>query len=355
MPLHRKDLSYFLVKFGYYAFVLLAAAAVLYCVYLLFVPLAVSVLLTFLLDPIVKYFETRGCRRLTTILAMCFVVTVCAAAAAYFIVPRLVMEAQNLAADIPTYEAMMGESLVNLRNALSRRFPSLEIPDFHASVRKRLGEMGRIDIDMILSHILNIFSMLSVVIIVPVMTFFFLMDGHQIQKTALRMIPNRYFEMFILLFHRITTSMKFFIRGQLIDAFAVGVMTAVGLSIIGVPYAFVIGIIAGVGNLIPYLGPVIGFIPAAFVVITDPQGFTVWSFLRLVIVFGVVQFIEGTFIYPIAVGKSVNLHPMIVIVGITVGGQLGGVVGMLIAVPIISIAKVSLEVLYSNLKRYQII
>ncbi|MFW6254649.1 MAG: AI-2E family transporter [Chitinivibrionales bacterium] len=349
MPQPHKDLSFYLVKFGYYGLVVSVALAVLYCIFLLFVPLVASVLLTFLLDPIVKFFETKGFRRLAIIISMCIVTSLAGVATIYFVVPRLVVEAQNLAADIPQYEKMFRGSLENLRAAIENHFPGLAVPDFHAMLMQKMGSFGHLDVDMVISQLSNIFSMLSVVVIVPIVTFFFLTDGHLIHKTALRAIPNRYFEMFVLLFHRITDSLKFFIRGQLIDALAVG------LKIIGVPYAFVIGIVAGIGNLIPYLGPVIGFMPAAFVVLTSPDGFTAWSFVSLIMVFGVVQFLEGTFIYPLAVGKSVDLHPLVVIIGISVGGQLGGVIGMLIAVPIISVAKVSLEVLYSNLKSYSII
>jgi predicted PurR-regulated permease PerM len=141
----------------------------------------------------------------------------------------------------------------------------------------------------------------------------------------------------------------------MIDALAVGVMTSIGLAIIGMPFFIVIGAIAGIGNLIPYFGPVIGFIPAFLSLLLSPEGLTGASITKVIIVFVVVQFIEGTFIYPIAVGKSVNMHPLTVIIGITVGGQVGGILGMLLVIPIIAIAKVTVEVLHFYLKRYYIL
>ena len=132
-------------------------------------------------------------------------------------------------------------------------------------------------------------------------------------------------------------------------------MTSIGLAIVGLPYFLVIGIIAGLGNLIPYLGPVIGFIPAFIVLLVSPAGFTTIGLIKILVVFVMVQFLEGTFIYPIAVGKSVDLHPLVVIMGITVGGILGGVVGMLVVIPIICVVKVTVEVMYSYLKQYSII
>jgi predicted PurR-regulated permease PerM len=169
------------------------------------------------------------------------------------------------------------------------------------------------------------------------------------------MVPNRYFEMFILLFHKISKTVEHFIRGQLIDASAVGIMTMVGLAILGIPNFLLIGIIAGLGNIIPYLGPVIGFLPAFFLMMVSPEGLTVLGLAKIGGLFVVVQFIESNFIYPVAVGKSVDLHPLLVILGITVGGSLGGVIGMLIAVPLISILKVTIEVLFTYLRQYSIL
>ena len=124
---------------------------------------------------------------------------------------------------------------------------------------------------------------------------------------------------------------------------------------IGMPYFIVIGLIAGLGNLIPYLGPIIGFMPAFLVLMVSPAGFSTIGLVKIIVVFVMVQFLEGTFVYPIAVGKSVNLHPLMVIIGITIGGMLGGVIGMVIVIPIICVMKVTIEVMYSYLKQYSII
>ncbi|MBD3393145.1 MAG: AI-2E family transporter [Chitinivibrionales bacterium] len=347
--------SHTVVRFGYWALAIGVTLCVLYCMYLLFVPLLASVLLTFVLDPVVDYFERRGLKRFWVIVGMYVFVVLAAAATVYFVLPRLVIEARTFAGDIPHYRAMIVRMLQTAQATIQDKFPQLPVPDLYQVLRARMPGAGTVDVDAFVAYTSSFFSILSVVVIVPIVTFFLLADGHLIRKALLRMVPNRYFEMFFLLFHKITSALKFFIRGQCIDALAVGVMTAVGLAAIQLPYAIVIGIIAGLGNLIPYLGPIIGFLPAFFVVLVSPEGLTMWMLAKVIGVFALVQFIEGTFIYPIAVGKSVDLHPLVVIIGITVGGQLGGILGMLIAIPVISVAKVSLEVLHSNLKSYSII
>ena len=169
------------------------------------------------------------------------------------------------------------------------------------------------------------------------------------------MIPNRYFEMFALLFHKVMNAIALYIRGQLIDAAAVGVMTGIGLTIAGFPFALLVGLIAGIGNIIPYLGPIIGFIPAAIIMVVTPEWFNMDGLMTVLGVFLVVQILEGTVGYPIAVGNTVEMHPLLIILGITIGGQIAGIMGMIIVIPLIAIIKVTIEVYFKYLRAYDII
>lgn len=350
-----KNPSHMVVKFGYYSLVVMVALSLLFFFNLLFAPLLASVLLTLLFDPLVNYIETKGFKRINVILGIYLFIIVTAVVAVAFLVPKLINEAQTFAEDLPQYKTTIKAGIVSLQNTLEKKFPDANLPDILALIRERMPGSKGVDVDAMIGHLSSFFAILSLVVIVPIVTFFLLADGHLIQKFLLKMIPNSYFEMSALLFHRVTSSLKLFIRGQLIDAFAVGVLTSIGLAIIGMPYFLVIGLVAGVGNLIPYLGPIIGFMPAMFIMMVTPGWLSIYKILLVIGVFAMVQFIEGTFVYPIAVGKSVNLHPLVVIIGVTVGGQLGGILGMIIAIPMISIVKVSFEVLHSYLKSYSII
>lgn len=355
MASNPKISSHLVVKFGYFGLVILVIISLLYFFKLLFAPLIASILLTLLLDPVVNRLETAGFKRINVILGIYVFIVLFALGTVAFIVPKLINEAQTFTNNLPHYKMTVKKSIIDIQEALEKKLPEIEIPDFVTAVKERIPGKKGLDVDALIEHLSSFFAILSLVVIVPIVTFFLLADGHLILKAFLSIIPNAYFEMSALLIHRVTTSLKLFIRGQMIVAAAVGVMTAIGMAIIGLPYFLVIGIIAGLGNLIPYLGPIIGFIPALLVVAMQPEGLTILPVFSIVIVFVFVQIIEGTFISPIAVGKSVNLHPLVVIIGVTVGGQLGGVLGMLIAVPLISIVKVTFEVLYSYLKSYSII
>jgi predicted PurR-regulated permease PerM len=117
----------------------------------------------------------------------------------------------------------------------------------------------------------------------------------------------------------------------------------------------VIGIVAGLANFIPYFGSIISVCAALFVLFVTPGAFTIWSLLSVGIVFVCIQIIDGTLVYPNVVGRQVHLHPLVVILGVAAGGSMGGIVGMLLVIPLISICKVTIEVLYTYLKSYSII
>ena len=131
-----------------------------------------------------------------------------------------------------------------------------------------------------------------------------------------------------------------YIRGQAIDAFMVGVVVSVVFSIIGIQYAIVIGLLIGLGNLIPYMGPIVGYSSIVIVGIatSDYKSMVIAAIALLII-----QAIDGNLIYPKLLSTSVNIHPMIVIISLTVGASIGGLVGMIVAVPTGALVKVWFE------------
>ncbi|MEG0156577.1 MAG: AI-2E family transporter, partial [Anaerovoracaceae bacterium] len=128
-----------------------------------------------------------------------------------------------------------------------------------------------------------------------------------------------------------------FVRGVLLDALIVAVLSSIGLSILGLKFAVFIGIFAGVCNVIPYFGPVLGMIPA-FLIGLLTEGFWHGAFAILVLL--IVQQIDCNIIYPKVVGSSTGLHPLFVLLAVSLGGVYGGLVGMVIAVPIIGVLQI---------------
>lgn len=130
-----------------------------------------------------------------------------------------------------------------------------------------------------------------------------------------------------------------FLRGQLLDALIIAVLSSIGLSLIGLDYAVLIGCFAGLCNVIPYFGPIISMVPAALVGLLT-GGISQALFAALVLL--VIQQIDSNIIYPRVVGSSTGLHPLFILVSVTVGGYYAGILGMVLAVPIAAILKVIL-------------
>ena len=131
-----------------------------------------------------------------------------------------------------------------------------------------------------------------------------------------------------------------YIRGQMVDALIVGVLSSIALSIAGIPYAVLIGVCIGVGNLIPYFGPIIGY--AATVIVCIPSGNMVKMLLGVAII-AVIMFIDGNIINPRLLSENVDVHPLLVVAALLGGGVLGGIAGMLIAVPTAALLKLQFD------------
>lgn len=187
-------------------------------------------------------------------------------------------------------------------------------------------------------------SALTWILLVPPLTFVALNDGRSVRQRFFQLVPNRFFESFFLVSNDITTAISDYLRAKLIEALLVGIMTTAGLLLVDAPYAFVLGIVAGITNIIPYAGPVLGLIPALLAALFDQSGQgLLWP---VMIVYVVTNVIDTIVIFPIVVAKLVNMHPLILIAVVAIGGQYYGLVGMLVSTPIATACKVIITEVY---------
>jgi len=185
-------------------------------------------------------------------------------------------------------------------------------------------------------------------VLTPVLAFYLLKDYDRIVARLRPLVPlSRRDEWFALL-SEYDELLSRFMRGQVVAAAIVGILTWLGLFVLGFPYAGLVGAVAGVFNLVPYLGLVVSIVPA--VIIALLTGNVLASLLKVAVVFGVVQFLDSSVTGPRIVGGSVGLHPVWVMLAIAVGGFFFGFVGLLIAMPAALLLKLLLR---SALERYQ--
>ena len=224
-----------------------------------------------------------------------------------------------------------------------------EIKKVSSNLKEQIIQVPKI----VITNVSRIASTFAFVFMIPFISFFILKDKNLFSKMFNTFIPNRFFELYITITHKISELVSSFLRALVIEIIIVGVLTAIVLSIIGVNYSILIGLLAGLANMVPYFGPFFGVIFAISSVILTGQDLS----MILYIIFGMwgVQVLDNNIVYPIVIGKSTNIHPLYVFLTVVAGGFLFGVLGMILSVPIVYIVSEISKELYSSLKKYDII
>lgn len=196
----------------------------------------------------------------------------------------------------------------------------------------------------------RVFSGMITFIVLLFSAIYFSLDTHKFYGLFLRTVPQAYRPEMAILLARLNETWRAYLRGQLYLMIIIGVVTWVGLWLVGVRGAFTLGVVAGVLELFPYVGPVLAAIPA--VVVALIQGSTYlnvspWVFVLLIIGFyTVVQQLKAASILPKLLGKAVDLHPLVVLIGVIVGANFAGILGALLAAPVIASGREIVRYLY---------
>ena len=200
----------------------------------------------------------------------------------------------------------------------------------------------------------QLLSGLTFFIIVPFVLFFFLGQGRTIKRAIIELVPNRYFELVLNLLHRIDAQLGGYVRGMVLSVMIVSLLSSIGLYFIGLEHFLLIGVLAGLANVIPYLGPLIGIVAGVIATVLQYSALSFGVVIPVIIVFAIVQLVDNVFVAPMVVGRSVNLHPLLVIFAVLVGSELFGAVGMLLAVPTTAVIKVSVRTIYEGWRGYSV-
>lgn len=212
-----------------------------------------------------------------------------------------------------------------------------------------------------LAELLHTFS---IWLVTPLVFLFLLFDKGQILRYIVRMVPNRYFEMSLTLVAEVDQAIGKYLRGTLLECFLVGITMVIGLFLIGFHWeaAVLIGLIAGLTNAIPFVGPLIGLIiGVAYALIAENISPLIpWMtpdhvFVGVVILVAVAHLLDNAIYAPVVLGSAVNLHPLAVILGVIGGSLIFGFAGILLAIPTIVVFKVTAETLFRELKAYDLI
>lgn len=309
--------------------------------------LVIGLVLAYVLDPFVDFFEEKGVRRSLGI-ALIFTIILGALVAFFMVVgPVIGEQVTQFTRKLPRYAEQLKETAIPfVRDYMD------EHPEQVTAVREKLQDVGMQMLGPVINFLKNLFSgainiVLGILdlILIPVMAFYLLKDIDRLTAAVGDMIPPAYREQVLDVFREIDTVLKDFLKGQGTVSIILAILYTIGLTICGVPLGIVIGIVAGLANIIPYLGVAIGLVPALLLSWLDAQSIPL--LIGVVATFAVAQALEGSVISPKIVGDKVGLHPVTVIVAILLGGHFFGFVGILAAVPVAAVVNVLTRRVYS--------
>jgi len=318
--------------------------------------IVISFLIAYVLSPVVNIVERRGGNRTLATVGLFVVILGILILAALVMIDKTTSQLATFNTDLPEITKNLKVKITEWEFMLRTAIPQLEglklsekltIENIQRWIAARIEKAISI-ISSISSQIMPVISMLF---IVPFMTFFMLCGGERAKKKFIEMMPNRYFEMTLVLIYEIDRQLGQYLRSRVLETVILSVLGIIGFAVIRVQFYIFLGILAGVANIIPYIGPILGAIPACIIALIYPP-FGGWSVPLVIALTFILQFIDNAIIMPIIVGKSVDLGPITTILVVLVGSQFFGLLGLLMAVPIAAMIKVAVQVIYKKIKGY---
>jgi len=309
------------------------------------VPFVLAIVLAFVIEPAVHFFEARRIPRLGAILLVYLGASLLVAALLFWLIPGLVRQLTVLAAALPGLAAQVQALLAEMQ----ARYTQAGLP---AQIRQILdGAIARAENDLltfiqsILSGLFGAVSAVVTLLLAPFLAFYLLRDRESIRAWVLSVLPVSTRGETLRALAEVNQVLTGYIRGQLLVTLTVGTLVGVATYLLGLPFSAILGVIAGVTDIIPYFGPVIGAIPAVSLALLRSPLLAAETVIALF----AIQQVDSIFITPRFVGGNVGLHPLVVIFSLLAGAELFGLAGILVAVPLVAIGKVLLKHLFAKM------
>lgn len=315
----------------------------------IFFPIVLAVVLSFILNPLVNLLERLRLwpsartvpRSLATALAIIFGLMATAAVISFIFMP-FIAEFNRFFANLPD----LVHRIQNLTGVLGQRASSLELPaNIKSMIDQTLTSVASYALALgqrVLNSTVGFASQVVELVVVPVMTYYFLKDWRELKGSVLEILPPGGRAKGDVIIQEMAVVVSGYIRGQAVVSVIMGLLVFAGMYLLDVDYPLVLGLLAALTETIPIIGPIIGATPALFLAYLHSPALAV----KVLIFFLVIHQLENHIIVPKIMGHTIDLHPVAVIISLLIGGQLLGVVGMIIAVPVAALLKVLLRHLW---------
>lgn len=326
----------------------------------IFIPLLIAGFLYYMFNPIVKlfmkikvsknkYINRTWATTIVFLLALLLIIYLTAS-----VVPHLVNQVANLVSNFPKFAHQQQEQLTTLTQ--HGIFKKIDWSPFVSRVQESTTGYIKNNLVGLTNSLGNVISMATSVIIiiitVPVILFYMLKDGERLLPTIEKIFPatsELRREQTADLLKKMNETLSKYIGGQVIECLFVGTFTSLGYFFVGQKYALLLGVFAGICNIIPYVGPYFGIVPALLVAFSSNFSQVVW----VIVIVIVVQQIDGNLVYPNVIGKSLKIHPLTIIIILLAAGKISGLLGMILAIPFYAVVKVVIGYCYNIWKIQQ--
>lgn len=327
------------VKKNYREFII-PAFIVLASVYLLTLakgavfPFILSAALAYILNPIISYFEVRGIKRVYAVIGLYLTFGVLVFVVIYLLFHFLSFEIESLQQSWPTYADRIQAAVLSLNSKLVRNYPFLA----GLKLTEKLGHM----LEVVPQFLVALLPALTLLFVVPFITFFILVGGSGIIDYIIDHVPSKHAELILHIASRIDASLGNYLRGILTEAFIIFLIAFTGLILMDLNYSAFIAILIGVSSLVPYVGAFMGAVVSSIVAYF--QFGTMLPILKILAFFTGLRFMDDWVLQPYIMKKAVKLNPAIVLFALLAGWEVGGIWGVIFAIPVTCIIKEIIQI-----------
>lgn len=303
----------------------------------LFIYFSFALMLAYFFDPLYKFLLNKRAPKVLAIIIVFGIIIALLILTIFFLIPSVINQLNILYKEIPNFIENYQNLILSIKPQLSK---FIDPANVEILLKENLSELQRSVLGFsqsIIIYLSNIVSSITFgIVIIPLILFYLMRDIVIFKENLYIFVSRENKKEFKEALEEIDHIISGFIRGRIIVCFIVGTLIGIGLYFLNLKFALIIGIVSGVFNFIPYLGPIVGVILALIFALGNPW----WTLLMIVVLFVLVNQLEAIYLNPNILGKGLGLHPLTVILSILICGQLLGILGVLVAVPLAAIFKV---------------
>lgn len=331
----------FSLKEGIFVVTLFASSAFILTLPRILLPFSVAYILSLILRPFVNNLYSQGLVRKVVTIFLFLILMFTIFYPLFSGVKSITQEASKIEYYLPKLDTYLRDKNLQLSTYVREKFNY----DLSVNYVDTLTNYVEKSTQSIIGYLPSaIGSFLEFGFIIPFFLFFLIKDGRRMRFKFLNLVPNSLVERFYFLGYQFNIKFGNYVFAKFIEASIITIVITTGLLIIGYPFAFILGIFAGITNILPYIGPLLGFAPALIIGLVDNNPDLTMGAMTLLYL--IANIIDLAFVFPLLVSKVVNLHPVAVVLSVIVGSHYAGIIGMVVSIPLAAFIKILANELY---------